>query len=125
MEQAILIVHVLAAIAIIGLILIQQGKGSEMGASFGAGASQTLFGSDGSGNILTKATSWLAVLFFCTSLGLAIVSKQKVESASEVDLPVPAVVESKEIPSIPGQDQEQPSAEEIPAVNESSEIPVQ
>jgi len=125
MEQAILIVHVLVAIAIIGLILLQQGKGSEMGASFGAGASQTLFGSDGSGNILTKATSWLAVLFFCTSLGLAIVSKQKVEGAGEIDLPVPAAVESKEIPSMPESNQGLPSAVDIPVVNETSEMPVQ
>ena len=51
MEQIILIVHLLVALAIIGLIMLQQGKGADMGASFGAGASQTLFGSDGSGNV--------------------------------------------------------------------------
>ncbi len=54
MEQIILIVHLLVALAITGLIMLQQGKGADMGASFGAGASQTLFGSDGSGNVLTK-----------------------------------------------------------------------
>jgi preprotein translocase subunit SecG len=123
MEQAILIVHVLAAIAIIGLILLQQGKGSEMGASFGAGASQTLFGSDGGGNVLTKATSWLAVLFFCTSLGLAIVAKEKVQGAAQVDLPAPAVIESQEIPDLPGQDGELPAAIDLPAIEEASEIP--
>ena len=63
MEQIILVVHVLAALAIIGLILVQQGKGADMGASFGAGASQTLFGSDGSGNVLTRATAILATVF--------------------------------------------------------------
>ena len=63
MEQMILILHVLAALAIIGLILIQQGKGADMGASFGAGASQTLFGSSGGGNVLTASTSWLVALF--------------------------------------------------------------
>ena len=50
MEQIILVVHLLVALAIIGLIMLQQGKGADMGASFGAGASQTLFGSSGSGN---------------------------------------------------------------------------
>ncbi len=77
MEQIILVVHVLAALAIIGLILVQQGKGADMGASFGAGASQTLFGSDGSGNVLTRATAILATLFFVTSLSLAYVAKQR------------------------------------------------
>lgn len=94
MEQLILIVHVLAAIAIIGLILLQQGKGSDMGASFGAGASQTLFGSSGSGNALTRGTAILAALFFATSFGLAIVAKNKALSAGDIDLPQPAVVET-------------------------------
>ncbi len=115
MEQAILIVHVLVALAIIGLILLQQGKGSEMGASFGAGASQTLFGSDGSGNVLTKATSWLAVLFFCTSISLAVVAKNKVEGAGEVDIPVPAAVEIGDLPV----------ADEAQAVDSTSEIPAE
>ena len=67
MEQIILGAHLLVALAIIGLILLQQGKGAEMGASFGAGGSQTLFGSDGGGSVLTKATACLVALFFATS----------------------------------------------------------
>ena len=58
MEQIVLIVHLLLALAIIGLIMLQQGKGADMGASFGAGASQTLLGSTGSANVLTRATAW-------------------------------------------------------------------
>lgn len=77
MESLIIIVHVLAAIGITGLVLLQQGKGADMGASFGSGASQTLFGSVGSGNALTKSTAWLAVVFFATSLGLALIAKQR------------------------------------------------
>lgn len=77
MESLIIIVHVLAAIGITGLVLLQQGKGADMGASFGSGASQTLFGSVGSGNALTKSTAWLAVIFFATSLGLALIAKQR------------------------------------------------
>jgi len=77
MESLVIIVHVLAAIGITGLVLIQQGKGADMGASFGSGASQTIFGSVGSGNALTKSTAWLATMFFVTSLVLALYAKQQ------------------------------------------------
>ena len=63
-----------------------------MGASFGAGGSQTLFGSDGSGNVLTRATSWLVVLFFATSFGLAISANQKSAPVNELDLDIPLPV---------------------------------
>lgn len=95
MEQIILIVHVLTALGIVGLIMIQQGKGADMGASFGAGASQTLFGSGGSGNALTKATTLLVTLFFITSFGLAVVAKNKADAAGLLDIPVPSVVEQQ------------------------------
>lgn len=77
MESLIIIVHVLAAIGITALVLLQQGKGADMGASFGSGASQTLFGSVGSSNALTKSTAWLAIIFFSTSLSLALIAKQR------------------------------------------------
>ena len=79
MESILIGIHVLAAIVIIGLVLMQHGKGADMGASFGSGASQTMFGSSGSGNFLTKSTTWMTVIFFVTSLGLAIVAKQRAE----------------------------------------------
>jgi preprotein translocase subunit SecG len=63
-EQIILVVHLLIALSIIGLIMMQQGKGADIGASFGAGGSQTLFGSVGSANVLTRGTAWLAAAFF-------------------------------------------------------------
>jgi preprotein translocase subunit SecG len=93
MEQIILVVHLLVALAIIGLIMIQQGKGADMGASFGAGASQTLFGSSGSGNVLTKATGWLVVLFFASSFGLALLATQNSQVANELDLDIPVAAE--------------------------------
>ncbi|MDO8861529.1 preprotein translocase subunit SecG [Haliea sp. E1-2-M8] len=93
MEQIILIVHLLIALAIIGLIMLQQGKGADVGASFGAGASQTLFGSGGSSNALTKATAWLVVLFFVTSFGLAMLASQKTAVVDELDLVIPAAEE--------------------------------
>ncbi len=94
MEQLILIAHLLIAFAIIGLILLQQGKGAEMGASFGAGASQTLFGSSGSGNVLTRATAILATAFFLTSFGLAIIARDGASPETELALPLPAAEQS-------------------------------
>jgi len=79
MESIIIIVHVIAAIAVTVLVLIQQGKGAEMGASFGSGASQTLFGSSGSGNVLTKSTTIFATVFFITSLSLAVIARQSAD----------------------------------------------
>lgn len=90
MGQLIIVFHVLAAIAIIALIMIQQGKGADVGASFGAGASQTLFGSRGSGNALTRTTAILATLFFITSFALALVAKNHATGAGMVEAPAPA-----------------------------------
>ena len=67
----VLMVHVLAAIGVIGLVLVQHGKGADMGAAFGSGASGSLFGSSGSANFLSRTTAVLAVVFFLTSLSLA------------------------------------------------------
>lgn len=78
-EQIIIVIHVLAAIAITGLVLIQRGKGADIGASFGGGASQTMFGSLGSGNVLTRSTTILTVVFFATSLGLAVVASERAD----------------------------------------------
>jgi preprotein translocase subunit SecG len=94
MEQAISIFHVLAALAIIGLIMLQQGKGADMGASFGGGGSQTLFGSTGGGSVLTKSTAWFVTLFFITSFGLAVIAKNRANVDVASDLSIPAVVET-------------------------------
>ncbi len=74
MEQIVTIIHICAALALIGFILLQQGKGAEAGASFGAGASQTIFGSQGTGSIMTRITAILATTFFLTSLALGYIS---------------------------------------------------
>ena len=118
MEQIILIVHLLVALAIIGLIMLQQGKGADMGASFGAGASQTLFGSGGSSNVLTSATAWLVTLFFATSFGLALLANQKSSTVNELDLEIPAGIESSAVEAaVPAADQELPVIEEsTPAI---------
>jgi len=71
MQETILIVYLVVAIALVGIILLQQGKGAEMGASFGAGGANTVFGAAGSGNALTKATTILAILFFGIALSIS------------------------------------------------------
>jgi preprotein translocase subunit SecG len=76
MVQIVIAIHVMVCITLVILILLQQGKGAEVGAVFG-GSSNTVFGASGAGNVLTRATSGLAVLFFATSLYLAYTSSQR------------------------------------------------
>ena len=77
METIVVVVHVIVAIGIVGLVLLQQGKGADAGASFGAGASQTVFGASGTGNFLVRATTVGATIFFITSLSLAVFAKNQ------------------------------------------------
>ncbi|MBP20365.1 MAG: preprotein translocase subunit SecG [Gammaproteobacteria bacterium] len=126
LETLALIVHVLASLGIIGLVLLQHGKGAEMGSGFGGGSSGTVFGSGGAGNFLTKATTYIAVAFFLTSFALAYFAKQK--SVAARDLGIPAVVEQVpveadiELPALDGAEGEDDS--ELPNVDEAdSEIP--
>lgn len=88
-NQVILVVHLLVALAIIGLILLQRGKGADVGASFGGGASQTVFGSSGGGNVLTSATGWLSAVFFATSFGLAMIADQQYAEPDDLGFDVP------------------------------------
>jgi preprotein translocase subunit SecG len=91
MQQFILIIHVLVSVGLVGLVLIQHGKGADIGASFGSGASQTVFGSQGSGSFLTRVTSALAAVFFITSLSLGYMASHQphVDKASML-MDVPA-----------------------------------
>lgn len=79
MDIAILVLHVLTAVAIIAFVLLQHGKGADMGAAFGSGSSGSLFGASGSANFLSRTTAILAVVFFLTSLGLSYLSGTKGE----------------------------------------------
>ena len=88
-ETVLLIVLVCVALALIGLVLIQQGKGADAGASFGGGASQTVFGSSGGGNVLTSATGWLSAIFFATSFGLAMIADQQYAETDDLGFEVP------------------------------------
>lgn len=84
MENLITVVHVLAAAGVIGLVLLQHGKGADMGAAFGSGASGSLFGVSGSSNILSKLTSVCVVVFFSTSMTLAYMASHRAGANSSV-----------------------------------------
>ncbi|MEK6771872.1 MAG: preprotein translocase subunit SecG [Pseudomonadota bacterium] len=71
MQELILVIDILAGVGVIGLVLLQQGKGADMGAAFGSGASASLFGSRGAANFLTRTTAVLATIFFLCNLALA------------------------------------------------------
>ncbi|MFD1261245.1 preprotein translocase subunit SecG [Entomomonas asaccharolytica] len=109
LESVIVIVHLLVAIAVIVLVLLQHGKGADMGASFGSGASNTVFGSQGSANFLSRTTAVLVAVFFITSIGLAYYAKSK-SSASLFDKSVPAATQ-------PVNQTQQPAVEDIPTVD--------
>jgi preprotein translocase subunit SecG len=83
-HSLILVLHVIISVALIALVLLQQGKGADAGAAFGSGASGTVFGSRGSATFLSRATGILAALFFISSLSLAYVANQQVDKAKSV-----------------------------------------
>ncbi len=95
MEKLVLITHLLIALAIIVLILMQRGKGAEAGAAFGSGASQTIFGSAGSWNFFSKTTAILATLFFVTSLALAVMARNNA-GVGNIDVPAIEIIESEQ-----------------------------
>jgi preprotein translocase subunit SecG len=101
LQTVLLVLQVLAAVSLIGLILIQHGKGADAGAAFGSGASSTVFGSQGSGNFMTKTTAVLAFLFLANSLALAYISNQRIRTvnASLMDDPAAIVQPLMEEPS--------------------------
>lgn len=107
-------IHLLAAVAIVALVLLQQGKGADAGAAFGAGGSGTVFGARGAASFLTRGTAVLALVFFLTSLGLAWFASQQVERRSVVER-TEAPVESERAPAspadVPG------SASDVPAAD--------
>lgn len=103
MYELFLVLYLLIAAALIFLVLIQHGKGADMGASFGAGASATIFGSSGTGNFLTRSTTILAILFFVLSLILGNYNTSHIEKKSEFEnlAPVAEAVKATEIPAAP------------------------
>lgn len=102
LHNLLLVAHVLIAVGLVVLVLLQQGKGADAGAAFGSGASGTVFGARGSGSFLTRTTGVLATLFFITSLSLAYLANMQAAPTSVVDK-VP-VVEKKAEEKAPAPD---------------------
>ncbi|WP_297365033.1 preprotein translocase subunit SecG [Acidiferrobacter sp.] len=90
MTTVLVVLQILVALTLIGVVLVQHGKGADMGASFGGGSSQTLFGARGSATFLSRLTAVLATLFFATSLGLAYLSARPQSVPSPIRLEQPA-----------------------------------
>ncbi len=112
--EVLLVAYLIVALMLIGFVLIQQGKGANMGASFGSGGSNTVFGSSGSGNFMTKTTSILATLFFVLSLFLGnITANAEKQGDSWDDLEVPAA--EQQAPAIPVDDVPAVDASDVPA----------
>ncbi len=97
MQQFLLIVHVLVAISVVALVLLQHGRGADAGAAFGGGSSGSMFGSRGPTTFLTRMTTIFVAVFFLTSLSLGWLSKQSVDRRSVIERVQPVVVEEAEI----------------------------
>ena len=112
MSILLIIIHIMVSVALIMIVLLQTGKGADMGAAFGGGSSQTLFGSTGASTFLSKATTAAAIIFMVTSLGLAYLSSHRTGDSVVTGTPVP--VESQAAPGtaappVTGSDDTQPT----------------
>ena len=118
MDVLILVVHVIAAFGIIGLVLLQHGKGADMGAAFGSGSSGSVFGSAGSANFMSRTTAVLAVVFFISSIGLTVVATKKTENKGVMTKDVSSQ------PVDPAQSQSQTLPAQIPSSPLTAPAPV-
>jgi preprotein translocase subunit SecG len=110
MKEILIVIDLLSALAIVGLVLLQQGKGADMGAAFGSGASATLFGARGSANFLTRSTAILAVVFFVTNLALAYLTAHQTAGSSVTE----TVIEEPAKPAAPAAVDAPPKVPEVP-----------
>ena len=87
LETVLLSLLVIDALALIALVLIQQGKGADVGAAFGSGSSNTVFGSSGGATAMTRITTWLSIGFFVIAFGLAYTAKERSEQVNQLGIP--------------------------------------
>ena len=123
MQTILVISHLFLALGLVGLVLMQHGKGADAGAAFGAGASGTVFGATGAANFLSRATAALATLFFVTSLALAWFAMQTTEQKGlmdSVEVPVEEAAPEVQIPVTPQVPTAQPS--EVPMVPQPAAV---
>jgi len=124
MENLVTIIHILAAAGVIGLVLLQHGKGADMGAAFGSGASGSLFGVSGSSNFMSKATAACVAVFFATSLTLAYMASHRAGNGSVVKAAVNAQAVKIDAKPVETKSTETtPSTETAPVGNETKDIP--
>ena len=133
MENLVTVIHILAAAGVIGLVLLQHGKGADMGAAFGSGASGSLFGVSGSSNFMSKATAACVVVFFATSLSLAYMASHRTGNGSVIKAAVKAqavktdvgTVDAKtlETKATDGKSQQPVTEQTTPAGSAAKDIP--
>jgi preprotein translocase subunit SecG len=116
MEKITLVVHILLAFSVIGLVMIQQGKGADAGASFGGGSSQTVFGGQGSANFLSRMTAIGAAIFFVTSMILAVAASDKAKGINDLGVPTQEITEMLE--------QDAPVVEEYAPTTDAPDVDV-
>ncbi len=123
--SVILTVHVLVALGIIFLVLLQHGKGADMGAAFGGGSSGSLFGATGSANFLSRTTAALAAVFFITSLGLAYAATHKPKTGGSVmqGVSAPPAAASKPAEDVPKPTDVPKPAAGAPAGSKADDVP--
>jgi preprotein translocase subunit SecG len=125
METLVLVIHVIAALAIVGLVLLQHGKGADVGAAFGSGSAGSVFGASGSANFLSRATAVAAVVFFLTSMGLTYFSGTRSEHKGLMATPPvtdeksPQVPVPSGVPTVPAA----PESKAAPAPDQGSKAP--
>lgn len=142
MNSVLVVVHLFLSIGLVGLILIQHGKGADAGAAFGSGASATVFGARGSANFLSRATGFLALAFFITSLVLAwnamnvardagLMADETIAAPVATDVPAvertepPVAEETAEVPLVPSEVKDQSEVPAVPSSHENqSDVPV-
>ena len=117
-ETVLLSLLVIDALALITLVLIQQGKGADVGAAFGSGSSNTVFGSSGGATAMTRLTTWLAIGFFVIAFGLAYTAKERSEQAGNLGIPQVMNSASENATDLPSSDYPTPAADD-----QSDEIP--
>ncbi len=114
MENIVWVVHVVTAVVLIGLVLIQHGKGADMGAAFGSGSAGSLFGSSGSANFLSRSTKYAAAIFFVTSLSLTYLNSRPVKEQGVMDKVDVQKLQQQVVPAPAGVDTSDSKSQQIP-----------
>ena len=126
MSTFVIIIHIIVAVALILIVLLQTGKGADMGAAFGGGGSQTLFGSTGVSTFLSRLTTIAAIVFMLTSLALAYLSSHRAGKSIMSEMAVPAAPQTEQAPlELPFDTEGVPSEAPVQAEGAPSEAPVQ